>query len=88
MYELEPSQGITWECGTDSGFVQYDEKDAYNLEKALLEGSTKVAVRNDKNEVDLGAMKQKNKSTGVLRDVRRKELPILMVSWARIGAFA
>jgi hypothetical protein len=54
-----PLQGIIWECETDSGFVSYDEKDAYNLDKAHLEGSAQpVAVRNNQNEVDIQNMKQ------------------------------
>jgi hypothetical protein len=81
----EPSKGIIWECSIESGFARYEEVDAYNLEKARLEGSTDlVAVRNNQNEVDLRTMKQKNKSTGVLRDVRRLELSCSMVSQARV----
>ncbi len=74
-------QGIIWECSTDLGFVRYDANDTYNLEKAHLEGSSQVVtIRNDKYEVDLQDMKQKNLSTEYLRDVRRKVLCGLMVS--------
>ena len=80
----EPSQGIKWECETDSGFIRYNETDAYNLEKAHLEGSAQpVSVRSDQNEVDIQHMKQKNKSTGVQRNVRRHDLSALMVSQTR-----
>ena len=68
--------GALWECDTDGGFVAYGEEDTAQLERTWASGArgAPVAVRGGISEVDLRAMRQRNRSTGREREVRRTAL--------------
>jgi hypothetical protein len=70
------SQFVQWECITDEGNVPYCPSDAYNLEKALIQGDClqTVVVCNGAYEVDVKLMKQKRLRTQFQRDVKRTEI--------------
>ena len=70
------SQHAEWCFRGESGFEKYCDTDATALETAYLTGQTNVILMTGRHRVDISDMKQKNMTTGFVRDVRRQSISV------------